>query len=99
MKSARRASNQIDDRIVSVFEGFPLLCGFTVQDCPGLPDGGSERLPSGLFLTDVGFYPQPGLEDARMICESLRDTLIEIIEERPEAQRQLAGRTFARSLQ
>jgi hypothetical protein len=98
MKISRASELQFEEGIVSVFEDYPSLCGFTVQDRPGLPDGGSESLLPGLFLTDVGLYPQPGLEDSRMICQGVRDMLIELIEERPESGRLLAGRTFARAL-
>ncbi len=90
--------SRIEEGIVSVFEGYPSLCGFSVQRSPGLPEGGSEALRPDLFLTDVGLYPQPGLDDTKMICRGVRDMLIELIEERPEAGRLLAGRTFARAL-
>ncbi len=98
MKTTKRDMTILEEGIVSVFEGYPSLCGFTVQSSPGLPDGGAEPLDHGLFLTDVGLYPQPGLEDSRMISEGVRDMLIELLEKRPEAAHLLAGRTFARAL-
>ncbi len=94
----RHVEAQLEESIVSLFGGFPSLCGFSVQDRPGLPDGGSAALQSGLFLTDIGLYPAPGLEEARMICEEIRETLVQLIDERPEARKLLSGRTFARSL-
>jgi len=33
----------------------------------------------GLFLTDIGLYPQPGVEVAKLICEEIRETLVELI--------------------
>ena len=62
------------------------------------PDGGSAVLNGGLFLTDIGLYPQPGVEVAKLICEEIRETLVELIDERPEARLLLSGRTFARAL-
>ena len=98
MRKSNRPAASLEESIVSVFEGYPSLCGFTVQHSPGLPDGGSEPLEAGLFLTDVGLFPQPGLEDSRMISAGVRDMLIELLEARPEAAHLLAGRTFARAL-
>jgi hypothetical protein len=98
MRKSKRPAASFEESIVSVFEGYPSLCGFTVQHSPGLPDGGSEPLDAGLFLTDVGLFPQPGLEDSRMISAGVRDMLIELLEARPEAARLLAGKTFARAL-
>jgi hypothetical protein len=89
---------RLEESIVSLFQDLPALCGFTVQDRAGLPDAGSTRLNGGLFLTDIGLYPQPGLEVARLICEEIRETLVELIDERPEARGLLCGRTFARAL-
>ena len=98
MRKTKRVAS-LEESIGSVFEGYPSLCGFTVQHSPGLPDGGSEPLDNGLYLTDLGLFPQPGLEDSRMISEGVRDMLMELLEARPEAARLLAGRTFARTLQ
>src|SRR5260221_503880 len=40
----RHVEAQLEESIVSLFGGFPSLCGFSVQDRPGLPDGGSAAL-------------------------------------------------------
>jgi hypothetical protein len=93
----RHVAAQLEESIVTLFGGLPSLCGFSVQDRPGLPDGGSAALHTGLFLTDVGLYPVPGIEEARFICEEIRDTLVELIDERPETLQLISGRTFARS--
>lgn len=93
----RHVAAQLDESIIALFGAFHSLCGFSVQDRPGLPDGGSATLQAGLFLTDVGLYPAPGLEETRFICEEIRDTLVQLIEERPEALELLSGRTFARA--
>lgn len=89
---------RLEESIVSLFQDLPALCGFTVQDREGLHDGGLAMLNGGLFLTDVGLYPLPGLEGAQLICEEIRGALVELIDERPEARLLLSGRTFARAL-
>jgi hypothetical protein len=89
---------RLEESIVSLFEDLPALCGFTVQDRAGLPDGGAATLNGGLFLTHIGLYPQPGIEVAKLICEEIREALVALIDERPEARLLLSGRTFARSL-
>ena len=87
----------LEESLMTLFGEFPSLCGFAVQDRPGLPDGGAATLHAGLFLTEVGLYPAPGLGEAKLICEEIRDTLVQLIDERPETLELLSGRTFARS--
>jgi hypothetical protein len=97
-RALRSTVAQLEESIVALFGGFPSLCGFSVQDRPGIPETGAESLQSGLFLTEVGLYPAPNVEEAKFICEEIRDTLMQLIEERPQARELLSGRTFARSL-
>jgi hypothetical protein len=97
-RALRSTVAQLEESIVALFGGFPSLCGFSVQDRPGIPETGAESLQNGLFLTEVGLYPVPNVEEAKFICEEIRDTLAQLIEERPQARELLSGRTFARSL-
>ena len=89
---------ELEESILALFGGFPQLCGFSVQDRPSQVGVGAEALHAGLFLTEVGLYPVPNVEEAKMICEEIRDTLAQLIDERPQARELLTGRTFARSL-
>ena len=89
---------ELEESILALFGGFPSLCGFSVQDRPGTPGAGTETVEDGLFLTDVGLYPAPNIEEAKFICQEIRDTLAQLIEERPHARELISGRTFARSL-
>ena len=84
--SARQTQAQLEESIVSLFQDLPTLCGFTVQ------------AHGPISLTDVGFWPQPPLEDAKLIFEEIHDALTELVEERPEARALLSGRTFARAV-
>lgn len=86
MKPSRIAETRLEESIVALFQDLPALCGFTVQ----------QR--GGIVLTDVGLYPQPPVEEAKLICEEIHEALAELVEERPEARDLLVGRTFARSL-
>lgn len=79
-------TTQLENSIVSLFAGCPELCGFTV------------KLDGELMLSDVGLYPPLASGEVAQICEEIRDTLLTIIDEQPEARRLLAGRTFARAL-
>lgn len=79
-------TTQIEDSIVSLFAGCPELCGFTV------------KLDGELVLSDVGLYPPLPSVEVTQICLDIRDTLLTLIDEQPEARRLLAGRTFARAL-
>src|SRR5580765_4715364 len=89
---------ELEESILALFGGFPSLCGFSIQDRPGAAGPGAESLQEGLFLTEVGLYPVPNIEEAKFICQEIRDTLAQLIEERPQARELLSGRTFARSL-
>jgi hypothetical protein len=89
---------RLEESIVALFQELPALCGFAVRDQPGLPNAGCVRLNGGLFLTDVGLYPLPHLDAAKLICEEISEALVNLIDERPEARQLLCGRTFARAL-
>jgi hypothetical protein len=94
----RHTAAQLEESVLALFGGFPSLCGFTIRERPGMvAEAGSEALEAGLFLADVGLYPAPGLEEARLICEEIRDVLLQLMEERPQVRELLSGRTFARS--
>jgi len=93
----RHVAAQLEESIVTLFDEFPSLCGSPLQERPGLPQGGAATLHADLFLTDVGLYPAPGFEEARLICEDIRETLVELIDERPETLELLRGRSFARA--
>ena len=84
--ASRRAQAELEETLVTLFADCPELCGFTVA-----PDG-------ALVTANVGVYPLPGPREEREICEAIRATLDEVMEQSPAARRLLAGRTFARRL-
>jgi hypothetical protein len=87
MRGARRTESRVEESIVSLFEGIPSLCGFTVAS-----------RASGLELSDIGLYPPPPDSELQLIQEDIRVTLSELLDEQPEARGFLSGRTFARAL-
>jgi hypothetical protein len=97
-RALRYTVAELEESILALFGGFPSLCGFSIQDRPGNAGVGHEALEGGLFLTEVGLYPLPNIEEAKFICQEIRDTLAQLLEERPQARELLSGRTFARSL-
>lgn len=86
MKSARRTAVQLEDTLVTLFAERPELCGFTLA------------LDGKLVAANVGVFPAARPEDVNLLCEEIRATLEEVMDERPEARSLLAGRTFARRL-
>jgi hypothetical protein len=84
MGTSRRVESCVEESIVSLFEDIPSLCGFTVSGT--------------LELADVGLYPLPAAEEAKLILEEIHGTLRELVEESPEARNLVSGRTFARRL-
>jgi hypothetical protein len=86
MDTSRIAQSRLEESLVSLFADYPELWGFSVVD------------RAELCVSDIGLYPPPPFDEAKAICEEIRDTLVELIDERPEARELLAGRTFARRL-
>ncbi|HWA39114.1 MAG TPA: hypothetical protein VG873_14750 [Burkholderiales bacterium] len=87
MTASRRAEHRVEESVFSLFQEIPALCGFTVA-----------LRTDGLELADIGLFPAPADDEARLIHAEIRDALSALLEEQPEAHRLLSGRTFARAL-
>src|SRR3954470_6463780 len=92
----RHVAAQVEASVESLFGRFSVLHGFSVQDRPGVLGIGVPAQEGNLYLADLGLYPALDVEDARLICEEIRDTLVELMDEQPQARELLSGRTFAR---
>ena len=90
MKTIRLIEAAVEESIVSLFTDRPELCGFTVH-----LEGGAT---AEMRLSEVGVWPAANDEELRALCDEIRATLAEVVDERPEAREILAGRTFARAL-
>lgn len=75
--------DQVNDVMETLFQRYPALCGFSVQD--------------DLSFTHVACHPALYGEQARMLCDEISAALHELLEEEPEAAELLRGRTLARS--
>jgi predicted RNA polymerase sigma factor len=73
---------EVQDVMNHVFQRYPALCGFSVQD--------------DLSFTHVACHPALAGDEAVALIEEISETLRELIEERPEAANVLRGRTLAR---
>ena len=74
-------------RVRSLFRSWPALCGFSVGQGPSMP-----------LLTEVSVYPASGPGAPPELCFHVMATLAELVDECPEAEELLRGRTFARIL-
>ncbi|MFN2645252.1 MAG: hypothetical protein ABR570_09695 [Burkholderiales bacterium] len=79
--------SQLEHQVESLFARCPELCGFSVR---------SEN--DELFVSDVGIAPRLSAAQYGEIYQDIARTLAEVLEEAPEAEALLRGRTFARTL-
>lgn len=74
---------EVHDVMNHVFQRYPALCGFSVQE--------------DLSFSHVACHPALAGDEAEMLIEEISAALRELLEERPEAAEILRGRTLARS--
>lgn len=82
-----KIQSQLEQQVDSLFARCPELCGFSVR---------SEN--DELFVSDVGIAPRLSAQQYGEIFQDIARTLAELLEEEPEAEEWLRGRTFARTL-
>lgn len=86
-------------RVAVLFQRFPELCGFTVQQGGGLTrERAAQHLAEDLFLVDFACHPALDAAQAEALCELVWRMLNELMEEQPLAMELIRGRTFARAL-
>ena len=73
---------QVNDVMGVLFQRYPALCGFSVQD--------------DLSFSNVACHPTLFGDDARSLHDEISAALQEILEAGPEAAELLRGRTLAR---
>ena len=88
--------NSVALKILSVFERFPELAGFTVADTK--EDSADEAPDTKLAISDVRFNAPVRSEKLAETRWGLRDALAELVRERPDALLMLSGRTYNRTL-
>jgi len=82
-----KIQTQLDQQVESLFDRCPELWGFSVR---------SEN--DELFVSDVGIAPRLSAQQYGEIYQDIARTLADLLEEDPDAERLLCGRTFARTL-
>lgn len=92
-----RPRAQVDTLVRALFDRYPDLIGFGVQDPGDLRAMRSTaELTEELCLVDVETFPDQG--DALSLLAEIAAALLELIDEAPETRALLRGRTFARTL-
>ena len=91
---------ELPAQIESLFARYPSLCGFSVHGLEELPDNCPRSGENGvdLFIGEVGISPLVGAEQRGEIFRQIVVALAELLDEDPEAEEMLRGRTFARVL-
>jgi hypothetical protein len=82
-----KIQSQLEHQVESLFARCPELCGFSVR---------SEN--DELFVSDVGIAPRLSAQQYGEIFQDIARTLADLLEDEPEAEEMLRGRTFARTL-
>jgi hypothetical protein len=86
-------------RVAVIFEQYPMLCGFSVQERFTLTrDRAMVQLPGGLWLADVAVNTPHGFRVTQEFCSEIAYLLLALIDEQPGVCGLLPGRTFARIL-
>jgi hypothetical protein len=86
--------------IVSLFQRYPALAGFSVRGLQDIPDNCSRSGDEGeLFVSDIGVLPSfTGGDHYGEIFQEIATTLADLLAEHPDATELICGRTFARTL-
>ena len=92
-------ANDLAARVAVIFQRYPMLCGFSVQERSTMTmEGAMAQLQDGLCLADVTVNTAPGFRVTQEFCHRIAYALLELLHDQPEAFELLPGRTFARTL-
>jgi hypothetical protein len=85
-------------RIAALFARLPALTGFSVQDRATLSSEHTiAPLDADLCIADVAVHTWPGLRATPAVREEIVETMLELLDEHPDARGLLRGCTFART--
>jgi hypothetical protein len=94
-----RLQAEVETCVEDLFQRCPALRGFAVLPGARLhAERIARRLGEDLFLSDLAFHPLMDGDEAALVRDEIATTLLELVDERPEAVPLLRGRTFARTL-
>jgi hypothetical protein len=100
MQNLQRQSAAADlaARIAAIFEQYPMLCGFSVQERSTFTkDRAMVQLEGELCLADVSVVTLPALRVTQEFWNEIAYMLLELMDEQPDVFHLLSGRTFARA--
>jgi hypothetical protein len=85
-------------RVAAIFEQYPALCGFSVQERSTVTkDRAMVQLEGELCLADVSVVTLPAPRATQEFCDQIAYLLLELMDEQPDVLELLSGRTFART--
>ena len=85
-------------RIAALFARLPALTGFSVQDRTTLSSEHTiAPLDADLCIADVAVHAWPGLQATPAVRDEIVHTMLELLDEHPDARDLLRGCTFART--
>ena len=91
--------SEVEAQVRTVFQRRPELQRFVIQDRAGLPDHiDPASLQGELFVTQISLYPRRGTRQYDEVYADIARAIAKVLDERPEALRQLPGKIFVRTL-
>ena len=96
---SQNAAADLAARVATIFEQYPMLCGFSVQERSTVTkDRALVGLEGELCLADVSVVSASAFWVPEEFCNQIACTLLELMAEQPDVFDLLCGRTFARTL-
>ena len=90
--------HDVSKRIAELFLDLPMLTGFSVQHRASLSwDRNNAPLAGELCIADVSVDAWPGWQAGPAVHDAIAQTLLELLNDRPESHEALSGQTFART--
>jgi hypothetical protein len=86
----------LNERIDSIFERVPALCGFSIAERLVAEDARENSREWELYVCAVAAYPQLGDGQQQDFIGEISGALADLLQQRPQAADLLPGRTFAR---
>ena len=98
-RQRQSAAADLAARVAAIFEQYPMLCGFSVQERSTVTkDRALVELEGELCLADVSVVTAPAFRVAQEFSNQIAYTLLQLMDEQPDVSDLLCGRTFARTL-
>jgi hypothetical protein len=85
----REAVKHVDRTMQALFQRWPALCGFAVEELRTLPHARQ------VVFRDIAIQPWAGPRPSDALMSDLANALLDIADQSPEGGEALAGRTFA----